>query len=44
MFGFADNANSSSNIHIVLPPSGGTLYLTLTKKNGYQEPDQQTKV
>ena len=44
MFGFADTANSSSNIHIVMPPVGGTLYLTVTKNNGYQEPNQQTKV
>jgi len=44
MFGFVDSSNSSSNIQITLPPAGGTLYLTLTKKNGYQEPDQQTKV
>jgi len=44
MFGFADNANASSNIHIVMPPVGGTLYLTVTKNNGYREPDQQTKV
>ena len=44
MFGFVDTANSSSNIQITLPPAGGTLYLTLTKNNGYREPDQQTKV
>ena len=44
MFGFADNSNSSSNINILMPPAGGTLYLTLTKNNGYREPDQQTKV
>lgn len=44
MFGFVESSNSSSNIQITLPPSGGTLYLTVTKNNGYREPDQQTKV
>lgn len=44
MFGFVDTSNSSSNIQITLPPAGGTLYLTVTKNNGYREPNQQTKV
>jgi hypothetical protein len=44
MFGFVDTSNISSNINISLPNEGGTLFLTLTKKNGYREPDQQTKV
>jgi hypothetical protein len=44
MFGFVDSANASSNIQIQMPATGGTLYLTVTKNNGYQEPNQQTKV
>lgn len=44
MFGFVDTNNTSSNINITMPNEGGTLYLTLSKKTGYQEPNQQTKV
>ena len=44
MFGFVDTTNVSSNINITMPNEGGTLYLTLSKKTGYQEPNQQTKV
>lgn len=42
MMGFVDAANSTSNVSVTLPGSGGTLYLGLTKNNGYTEPNQQT--
>lgn len=41
-YGFTDSVNSQSNINITLPPGGGTLILGLTKRNGYQEPNEQT--
>ena len=41
-YGFTDSTNTQSNINIVLPPTGGTLILGVTKKNGYQEPNEQT--
>lgn len=40
-YGFTDSTNTQSNINIVLPPAGGTLILGVTKKNGYQEPNEQ---
>jgi len=46
MMGFVDTSNSTSNVSVTLPAAGGTLYLGLTKKNGYTVPEQQviTKV
>ena len=40
--GFVDNANANSNVTVILPPSGGMLYLVLGKTTGYLGPDFQT--
>ena len=37
-FGFYDPANTNANINITMPSDGGTLYLTVSKKTGYREP------
>lgn len=46
MMGFVESTNSTANISVTMPGSGGTLYLGLTKNNGFTEPNQQvlTKV
>lgn len=46
MIGFVEAANSTSNVSVTIPATGGTVYLGLTKKNGFTEPNQQnlTKV
>jgi len=46
MIGFVETSNSTSNVSVVLPGVGGTVYLGLTKNNGFTEPNQQilTKV
>jgi len=46
MMGFVDSSNSTANISVTIPSGGGTLYLGLTKNNGFTEPNQQplTKV
>jgi hypothetical protein len=41
MIGFVDTQNSTSNISVTLPGVGSTLYLALTKNNGFVEPNQQ---
>ena len=40
--GFVDNVGANSNVTVILPPSGGMLYLVLGKTSGYQGPDFQT--
>lgn len=46
MIGFVETSNSTSNVSVELPGVGGTVYLGLTKNNGFTEPNQQilTKV
>ena len=46
MIGFVETANSTSNVSVTLPGTGGMVYLALTKNNGFTEPNQQilTKV
>ena len=46
MMGFVESANSTANVSVTIPSGGGTLYLGLTKNNGYTPPNQQvlTKV
>lgn len=39
--GFTDTSNSSANVVVTIPASGGTVILGLTKENGFNEPDQQ---
>lgn len=39
--GFTDTSNSSANVVVTIPASGGTVILGLTKENGFAEPDQQ---
>ena len=36
-----DTSNASSNISIIFPPGGGTVFLGLTKGTGYQTPVEQ---
>jgi len=38
-FGFYDTNNTNANINITMPNEGGMLYLTVSKKSGYKEPD-----
>jgi hypothetical protein len=40
--GFVDNIGANSNVTVILPPSGGMLYLVLGKTTGYQGPNRQT--
>ena len=40
--GFVDDVGASSNVTVILPPSGGMLYLVLGKRSGYLGPDFQT--
>ena len=44
MFGISDTANNNGNIHIVMPPGGGTMYMTLSKPSGFIEPNLQANV
>ena len=46
MMGFVDSSNSTANIAITMPAGGGTVYLGLSKVDGYTPPNQQviTKV
>lgn len=41
MIGFVDSTNSIANVSVTLPAGGGTLYLGLTKNNGFAEPSTQ---
>jgi hypothetical protein len=36
--GFVDNVGANSNVTVILPPSGGMLYLVLGKTSGYEGP------
>jgi hypothetical protein len=40
--GFVDDVGASSNVTVILPSTGGMLYLVLGKKTGYVGPDLQT--
>lgn len=40
--GFVDNVGANSNVTVILPSSGGMLYLVLGKTTGYAGPDLQT--
>jgi hypothetical protein len=40
-YGISDISNASANINVILPASGATLYLTISKPNGFVAPNQQ---
>jgi hypothetical protein len=40
--GFVDNVGANSNVTVILPPSGGMVYLVLGKTSGYLGPDFQS--
>jgi|688.fasta_scaffold431088_1 hypothetical protein len=40
--GFVDDTGANSNVTVILPASGATLYLVLGKTSGYIGPDLQT--
>lgn len=40
--GFVDNTGANSNVTVILPATGATLYLILGKTSGYIGPDLQT--
>jgi hypothetical protein len=40
--GFVDNTGANSNVTVILPAAGATLYLILGKTSGYIGPDLQT--
>jgi hypothetical protein len=40
--GFVDNTGANSNVTVILPAAGATLYLVLGKTSGYIGPDLQT--
>jgi hypothetical protein len=40
-YGIADTSNASSNINVILPAGGATLYLTISKPGGFVAPDLQ---
>ena len=40
--GFVDDTSANSNVTVILPAAGATLYIVLGKKNGYVGPDLQT--
>jgi len=37
--GFVDNVNADSNVTVIIPPAGGTVYMVLGKTSGYIGPD-----
>jgi hypothetical protein len=39
--GFVDNVGANSNVTVIIPPSGGMVYLVLGKTTGYLGPDYQ---
>lgn len=39
--GFSDTSNSSANVVVTIPASGGTVILGLTKEKGFVEPNLQ---
>jgi len=41
MMGFSDSSNNSANITVTIPGFGGTVYLGLTKADGYVTPNDQ---
>lgn len=40
MFGISDTANNSANISVIMP-ANSMLYLSITKADGFNEPNQQ---
>ena len=40
--GFVDDTNANSNVTVILPAAGATLYLVLGKTSGYIGPNLQT--
>jgi hypothetical protein len=40
--GFVDNVGANSNVTVIIPPSGGMVYLVLGKTSGYLGPDFQS--
>ena len=40
--GFVDNVGANSNVTVILPSSGGMVYLVLGKTSGYLGPDFQS--
>ena len=40
-YGISDSTNASSNINVILPPGGGTLFMTLSKPAGFTAQDLQ---
>jgi hypothetical protein len=43
-FGISDSSNASSNINVIMPAGGATLYLTISKPGGFIAPDLQANV
>lgn len=43
MMGFVDNTTNNANIAITIPSPGGTVFLGLTKVEGFEPPDNQSK-
>jgi len=39
--GFVDSVGANSNVTVIIPPSGGMVYLVLGKTTGYLGPDYQ---
>ena len=37
--GFVDNVGADSNVTVIIPPAGGTVYMVLGKTSGYIGPD-----
>jgi hypothetical protein len=40
--GFVDSVGANSNVTVIIPPSGGMVYLVLGKTSGYLGPDFQS--
>ena len=40
--GFVDSVGANSNVTVILPSTGGMVYMVLGKTSGYQGPDLQT--
>jgi hypothetical protein len=41
MLGFSESSNNTANITVTIPGFGGTVYLGLTKSDGYVPPNTQ---
>jgi hypothetical protein len=40
-YGISDTSNASSNINVIMPAGGATMYLTISKPGGFASPDLQ---